>query len=110
MTAQQAGSANFWPHPFEWGNYAKVFDLFPALHYTLNTVTYAVLSTIGVLFSSILVAYALSRMQWRGRHGVFLFVVFALMVPTHVGTGSLFVGFVSLPHICALTPPIVPAR
>jgi multiple sugar transport system permease protein len=109
MTAQQAGSANFWPHPFEWSNYGKVFDLFPALHYTLNTVTYAVLSTIGVLFSSILVAYALSRMQWRGRQVVFLLVLSTLMLPSQVTIVPLYVVFVRLHWIGSLKPLIVPA-
>src|SRR5262249_21335516 len=65
MTAQQAGSSEIWPHPWVWGNYAKVFDLFPAWTYLRNTIEYAVLSTVGVLLSSVLVAYALSRMEWR---------------------------------------------
>ena len=33
---------------------------------------YAVLATLGVLVSSIPVAYALSRLRWRGRDVVFI--------------------------------------
>lgn len=108
MTTQQAGSAHFWPNPIEWGNYAKVFDLFPALHYLFNTVEYAVLSTIGVLFSSILVAYALSRMQWRGRQVVFLLVLSTLMLPSQVTIVPLYVIFVRLHWIGSLKPLIIP--
>ena len=109
MTPQQAGSSHMWPNPWEWGNYRKVFDLFPAWHYLFNTLTYAVLSTVGVLFSSVLVAYALSRMEWRGRGVVFLLVLSTLMLPSQVTIVPLYVVFVNLHWIGSLKPLIVPA-
>ena len=60
MTNQQALSPNIWPHPFVWSNYKTVFEAFPFVRYTLNTVTYAGLATVGVLLSCVPVAYALS--------------------------------------------------
>jgi multiple sugar transport system permease protein len=109
MTPQQAGSTQIWPKPWVWGNYANVFDLFPAWHYLFNTLEYAMLSTIGVLFSSVLVAYALSRMQWRGRGVVFLLVLSTLMLPSQVTIVPLYVVFVNLHWIGSLKPLIVPS-
>ena len=49
MTNQQALTATTWPDPFRWSNFAEVFRAFPFVRYTLNTVTYAVLATVGVV-------------------------------------------------------------
>ena len=68
MTDGQAKTANFWPNPFRWSNFIDVFDRIPLLRYTLNTVTISTLATVGVVLSCIPVAYALSRMRWRGRN------------------------------------------
>ena len=63
MTNDQALSSKLWPHPFHWNNVTEIFDKAPLWRYTLNTMLYAGLSTIGVLVSSIPVAYALSRLR-----------------------------------------------
>src|SRR6266568_4228518 len=85
MTRDQALSTRLWPHPFEWGNFSKVFDLFPVWRYALNSFLYASLSMVGVAVSSVPVAYALSRMQWRGRQATFLVVLSTLMLPAFFG-------------------------
>ena len=48
---------------------------------------YATLATLGVLLSSIPVAYALAKLRWRGRDAVFLVVLVALMLPPQVSVG-----------------------
>ena len=67
MTNDQALSPRLWPSPFRWANYTDVFHTAPIWRYGLNTTIYAVLATFGVLVSSIPVAYALSRLRWKGR-------------------------------------------
>ena len=109
MTRQQALSTNLWPRPFRPSNYADVFDLFPVVRYTLNTVLYAGLSTAGVVLSSIPVAYALSRMQWRGRQAAFILVLATMMLPAQVTIVPLYVIFTKLHWIGSLKPLIVPA-
>ena len=68
MTNEQALSSRLWPHPFAWHNYVEVFTKAPLWRWTLNTLMYSLLATIGVLVSSIPVAYALARLRWRGRY------------------------------------------
>jgi multiple sugar transport system permease protein len=109
MTRQQALSGRLIPSPIRWGNFTDVFHLFPLWHYALNTVLYAGLSTIGVVLSSVPVAYALSRMRWRGRQAVFLLVISTLMLPTQVTIVPLYVIFVRLHWIGSLKPLIVPS-
>ena len=108
MTNQQALSPNIWPRPFVWSNYKTVFESFPFVRYTLNTVTYAGLATVGVVLSCVPVAYALSRLQWRGRQAAFLLVLSTLMLPPQVTIVPLYVVFVRLGWIGSLKPLIIP--
>jgi multiple sugar transport system permease protein len=108
MTNQQALSPSIWPQPFRWSNFSQVFTTFPFVRYTLNSFTYAGLATIGVVLSCVPVAYALSRMRWRGRHVAFVLVLSTLMLPPQVTVVPLYVIFVRLHWIGSLKPLIVP--
>src|SRR4051794_21903230 len=66
MTDAQALSSRWWPHPFQWSNYTTIFEQTDVPRYMFNTMLYAVLATVGLLLSSIPVAYALARLRWRG--------------------------------------------
>ena len=108
MTSNQALSSELWPKTFEWGNFAEVFHKSPLLTWTLNTTIYAGLATLGVVVSSIPVAYALSRMRWKGRDAVFLVVLVALMLPPQVAVVPLYVMWAKLGLIGTLWPLIIP--
>jgi multiple sugar transport system permease protein len=108
MTNQQALSQELWPHPFRWSNYREVFSAFPFLRYTLNSFTYAGLATVGVVLSGVPVAYALSRLRWRGRQAAFVLVLSTLMLPPQVTIVPLYVIFVRLHWIGTLKPLIIP--
>jgi multiple sugar transport system permease protein len=108
MTTQQALSPSIWPHPFRWSNFGQVFTSFPFVRYTLNSLTYAGLATLGVVLSCVPVAYALSRMRWRGRQFAFVLVLSTLMLPPQVTIVPLYVIFVRLHWIGSLKPLIVP--
>ena len=108
MTNQQALTSSLWPHPFRWSNFGQVFTSFPFVRYTLNSFTYAGLATVGVVLSCVPVAYALSRMRWRGRQFAFLLVLSTLMLPPQVTVVPLYVIFVRLHWIGSLKPLIVP--
>jgi multiple sugar transport system permease protein len=109
MTQHQALSRDLWPHPFQWGNYIEVFRQEPILRYAWNTVVYAGLATVGVVLSSVPVAYALSRIRWKGRQAVFLIVIATMMLPAQVTIVPLYLIFVRLGWIGTLWPLIVPA-
>jgi multiple sugar transport system permease protein len=108
MTNQQALSEKLWPDPFQWSNFREVFRAFPFVRYTLNSFTYAVLSTLGVVLSCVPVAYALSRMRWRGRQAAFVLVLSTLMLPPQVTIVPLYTIFVRLHWIGSLKPLIIP--
>jgi len=108
MTNDQALSSHLWPHPFRWSNFADVFTKAPLWRWTLNTMVYSVLATIGVVLSSVPVAYALARLRWRGREIVFMVVLVALMLPPQVSVVPLYVMWAKLHLVGTLWPLIVP--
>jgi multiple sugar transport system permease protein len=115
MTDKQALTASLWPHPFHWSNFLDVFRQAPLWRWILNTLMYAGLATLGVLVSSIPVAYALSKIRWKGRDAVFLVVLVALMLPPQVAVVPLYVMWAKLGNaigfefIGSLWPLIIPA-
>jgi multiple sugar transport system permease protein len=112
MTNSQALGPNLWPSPFRWRNFVDIFHQAPLLRWTLNTAIYSGLATLGLLLSSIPVAYALSRLRWRGREAVFLLVMIALMMPPQVSVVPIYVMWAKMPiignQIGHLTPLIAP--
>src|SRR5919199_3507465 len=108
MTNDQALSSKLWPHPFSWSNLTDVFDRAPLWRYTANTMLYAGLATIGTLVSSIPVAYALSRLRWKGRDAVFLLVLATMMLPAQVTAVPLYVLWSKLGLVGTLWPVILP--
>ena len=108
MTSHQALSPRLWPQPFAWHNYIDVFSKAPLWRYALNTLLYGGLATLGLLVSSIPVAYALSRLRWQGRDAVFLITLVALMLPPQVTIVPVYVLWAKLHLVGSLWPLIVP--
>jgi multiple sugar transport system permease protein len=108
MTHNQALSAEIWPHPFRWSNFIDVFRQAPLWRWFLNTLIYSGLATLGILVSSIPVAYALARLRWRGRNVVFMVVLIALMLPPQVSVVPLYVMWSKLNLVGTLWPVIIP--
>lgn len=50
-------------------------------HFLVNSMIYATVSTVLIVFFSTLAAYAFARLQWRGREAMFGLFLTALMVP-----------------------------
>lgn len=109
MTSQQAVTPSFWPRPFRWQNYVDVFRRIPFLRFTWNSIQIATGATIGVVVSCVPVAYALSRMRWRGRQAAFLLVLSTLMLPVQVTIVPLYIIWVRFGQVGHLTPLILPS-
>jgi len=108
MTDEQALSPRLWPSPFRWSNFHDVFANTALLRYAGNTLLYAGLSTVGVLLSSVPVAYALARLRWRGRNLALIIVLAAMMLPSQVTIVPQYVMFAKLGWVGHLSPLIVP--
>ena len=108
MTNAQALSPDLWPHPFRWRNFVEIFQKAPLWKYALNSLLYGGLATLFLLMSSIPVAYALSRLRWRGRHAAFLVVLVAMMLPPQVTVIPVYVMWAKLHLVGTLWPLILP--
>ncbi len=96
------------PSPLQWSNYPDAVTYITFFLYLRNTITIAVLATIGVLISSSLVAYSLARIPWPGRNFLFILTVATLMLPFQVTMIPLFIVFKNLDWVNSWLPLIVP--
>nr|WP_221378274.1 carbohydrate ABC transporter permease [Actinoplanes polyasparticus] len=109
MTSDQALTADYWPNSWHPENYVRVFEVTPLPHYLLNTVVYAVSSTVLVLLSSVPAAYALAKLKFRGSNALFLLVICVMMLPPQVVTVPLYLMWANAGLTGSLWPLIIPA-
>lgn len=108
MTNAQALTPKLWPAPFDFHNIVQVFDEAPMLRYAGNTFMYATLATVGLVLSSVPVAYALACLRWRGRNLVFIGVLMSMMLPPQVTVIPVYVLFAHLHLVGSVWPLIIP--
>ncbi len=108
MSDNQAFTSDLWPREWHWENFVEVFDKAPLLQYLVNSLTYSLLATAGMLISSIPAAYALAKLQWRGRNVAFILVIGAMMLPPQVVAVPLYDTWSSLGLTGTLWPLIIP--
>jgi multiple sugar transport system permease protein len=90
----------------------KEFWTSPAVNFPLylrNSIIVAALSVVGMTLSSAVVAYGLSRVQWRGRSVIMALVLATMMIPFPVLMVPLFMIFKHLGWNGTLSPLWVPA-
>jgi multiple sugar transport system permease protein len=109
MTRDQALSRDLWPEPFQWSNFPEVLSRSPLVRWAFNTAIYSGLATLGLLISSIPVAYAFSRLRWKGRDAVFLLVLISMMLPPQITVVSLYILWAKLDLVGTLAPLIIPS-
>ncbi|MGX7349016.1 carbohydrate ABC transporter permease [Dolosicoccus paucivorans] len=79
------------PKRFLFSNYQKALEAAPFGRYFLNSVIVTVTTTIGEVFTSILAAYAFSKLHFWGKNALFLFLLATMMVPGELMTIPNFV-------------------
>ncbi len=98
------------PHPVSWHNYvdALTSPAFPFLRLLRNTLFYAGVSTIGVTFSSAIVAYAFARLEFWGRDVLFGITLATMMIPGIVTLIPTYILFRKFGWVGTYAPLIVP--
>ncbi|RUS46696.1 carbohydrate ABC transporter permease [Cohnella sp. AR92] len=81
---------DWWPKTFTFSNYTEVFDSQPALRWTFNSLYVAGLSTILLVVTSSMAAYAFSKLRFKGKMVIFVIFISSLMVPKEVMIVPLF--------------------
>jgi multiple sugar transport system permease protein len=92
----------------QWENFVDTVNFIPFGRYFLNTLLITVLSVIGAVFSSLLVAYGFSHIEWPGRELVFYVMVATIFIPFPVTIVPLFILFAKLGWVDTYLPLIVP--
>ena len=100
------------PNPVRWANYPEIlfgetWDWSVFLYNTL--IRYAAPNVVGVLASSILVAYGFSRINWPGRDVLFFVCMATMMIPYQVTMIPLFIIFRKLKWVNTYLPLVIPA-
>ncbi len=108
MTNAQSLTPKLWPQPFDFGNVSQVFREAPMLRYAANTFMYAGLATIGLVLSSVPVAYALACLRWRGRNLAFVGVLVSMMLPPQVTVIPIYVLFAHMHLVGTIWPLVIP--
>jgi len=85
-TNEQIGqlTPQFIPHPFEWGNYAQVWQQLPVGRFFVNSLVVAGCVTAGQVITSSMAAYAFARLRFPGRSLLFAAYLATLIVPFQV--------------------------
>ncbi len=108
MKSDQAMTSSWWPREWHFENFVEVFNRAPMLTYLINSMTYSLLATLGILLSAIPAAYALAKLKWRGQTWAFMAVVAAMMLPPQVVIVPLFDMWVRMGLTGTLVPLIAP--
>lgn len=98
-----------WPSEWHWENFAAAWSKQPFGTYLSNSLIVVVLSTIGQLLSSSLVAFGFARFRFPGRDALFVLLLATMMIPWDVKMIPLYMEFNMLGWINTLKPLIVPA-
>jgi multiple sugar transport system permease protein len=98
----------------KWSNYSEALSFLPpetdsGLVYLKNTLILVIMSVVGTILSSSIVAYAFSRMRFPGRDVLFAILLSTMMLPGAVTLLPQFLIFRQLHWIDTLYPLWVPA-
>lgn len=97
------------PETFMWQNFPEALTFVPFALYFKNTLVICVLTVLGTIISSALVAYGFARIQWRGRNIFFFLMLTTMMLPYQVVMVPLFLVFKEIGWVGTFKPLIIPA-
>ncbi|MCV2395859.1 carbohydrate ABC transporter permease [Actinotalea sp. M2MS4P-6] len=97
------------PGPNLWTNLGRVLGADIGFwHAVLNSLIVAVVTSISVVFFATLAGFAFSRLRFRGRRGLLVFIIATMAVPTQLGVVPLFIVMANLGWTGKLVAVIVP--
>ena len=72
---------SLFPKVPQFSNFAEAWKSAPFPRYIFNTLVVTIISTAGVLVTTVLAAYAFAKLNFRGRDKLFLLYIATLMIP-----------------------------
>lgn len=101
--------ARWVPETVQFRNYVETVQYIPFWTYTKNTLLACVLAALGTTFSSALVAFSFTRLEWPGKNALFGLTLATMMVPFPVLMVPLYMVFKELGWLGSLKPLWVPS-
>lgn len=92
------------PDPVVWGNFVEAVTAIPFFKYMGNTAIVAFMDVLGTVIACPLVAYGLSRLEWKGRNLLFFVTIAVMMIPTEVTMIPQFIMFSKLNLVGTYVP------
>ena len=81
----------WWPRPFVWENYTRIYEYMPFFTFLFNSVKIVFFVLIGQLFTCSLAGYAFAKLRFPGRKTLFLVLLSTMMIPSQVTLIPVFV-------------------
>lgn len=78
------------PHDWVFTNYGEVLDRYPFFSYMFNSAIYTAGTVLLTLLLGSLLAYAISRMKWKGSKFALNFITLGLILPSQVAIIPLY--------------------
>lgn len=97
------------PKKIRFQNYVDVFTMVPFAKFYANTLFVVTLNILGALISNLMIAYGLTRIEFKGRKLMFSLSIGTLMLPAYVQLIPLFLEWNWFGKINTFMPLIVPA-
>ncbi|NLG83452.1 MAG: carbohydrate ABC transporter permease [Firmicutes bacterium] len=95
-----------WPLHFE--NYPKALQMVPLHLYLFNSIWLATVQTLLSVFSSALVAYGLSRFDFKGQGLILAILIASMLLPTQVTQIPLFIFYSKIGFVNSFKPLLIP--
>ncbi|GBF06342.1 ABC transporter [Deinococcus aerius] len=86
-----ANPPTFWPRPLDFSSYTYILQNSPLVRWYLNSIFTSLAVTVFVLLLSMLCAYALSQIDFRGRRWLYWLLLVGFMIPFQASLIPLFI-------------------
>jgi multiple sugar transport system permease protein len=96
------------PRELHWANFRRAVEYIPFFLFLKNTLVICLLSVVGAVLSSSLVAYSFARLRWPGRDPLFFLLLATMMLPGQVTMVPVFAVFRQLGWVDTILPLVVP--
>lgn len=80
----------------QWHNYVEAWQTAPFGRYFINTTFIAIVVVLGMLFTSVLAAYAFARLEFIGKNVVFALFLATMMIPFEA---TLIPNYITITHL-----------
>lgn len=96
------------PPEFDWANFSNGWQMLPFTTFYINTIIITVLSIIGLVLSSSLVAFGFARIRFWGRDVIFIILLATMMLPQQVTLIPIYLFWSRLGLVNTFYPLIAP--